>query len=283
MCHLATFLPSCDKQFHHKIKKCNRNSTEKCEIGGFMSSDGEKINTSTVVDDPMLVQILSDYAYLIKYIAQKIAVKLPASVDFDDLFSAGVIGFMDAVEKYNPERDNKFKTYAEFRVRGAILDELRSQDWLPRSVRELKRKQDKARSELERNLCRPVSEGEIAKHLKIPLSEYQEKNGKTRVSLVSFAESYTMNSDDNKVFLENMEGLNSQNPFSLLRDKNMQQLVLKAIKELPEKQRIVLNLYYYEELNLKEIGKILNITESRVSQIHTTAVKRMKIKLKDIL
>lgn len=247
-----------------------------------MSNDDETIKASPAGNDPMLVQILSDHAYLIKYIAQKIATKLPSSVEFDDLFSAGVIGFMDAVEKYDPERDNKFKTYAEFRIRGAILDELRSQDWLPRSVRELKRKDDRAKLELERNLGRPATEGEVAQHLQIPLSEYQERNGKIRVSLVSFAESHTLNHNEKKIFLENMEGLSSQNPFSLLKDKSTQHLVLKAIKELPEKQRSVLQLYYYEELNLKEIGRILSITESRVSQIHTAAVKKMKMKLREV-
>lgn len=251
--------------------------------GGIMSNDDEMTKASPVGKDPMFVQILSDHAYLIKYIAQKIATKLPSSVEFDDLFSAGVIGFMDAVEKYDPERDNKFKTYAEFRIRGAILDELRSQDWLPRSVRELKRKDDLAKLELERNLGRPATEREVAQHLQIPLSEYQERNGKIRVSLVNFAESHTINHNDKKIFLENMEGLSSQNPFSLLKDKNTQQLVLKAIKELPEKQKSVLQLYYYEELNLKEIGRILNITESRVSQIHTAAVKKMKLKLREVL
>lgn len=133
-----------------------------------------------LTSDPMRNQIILDYAPLIKYIAQKIAARLPSNIDLDDLFSAGVIGLMDAIDKYDPSRDNKFKTYAEFRVRGAMLDELRNQDWVPRSVRESNKKEDKAKLELEHRLGRPATEREIAEFLEVPLEEYQERMGRTR-------------------------------------------------------------------------------------------------------
>lgn len=248
-----------------------------------MSDESEKAHLLFPINDPMYVQLLSDHAHLIKCVAQKIASKLPSSVEFDDLFSAGVIGLMDAVQKYNPERDNKFKTYAEFRIRGAILDELRSQDWLPRSVRELKRKEDNAKLQLEKALGRPASEMEIAKKLDISLSDYQEQSGKIRVSLVSFSNSVSSENDKHKISLDQLEDTKIQNPFVILNGKNEQDVIAKSVKELPEKQRTVLQLYYYDDLNLKEIGHILGITESRVSQIHSAGIKKMKIRLKHLL
>ncbi len=236
-----------------------------------------------LTNDPMRNQIIVDYAPLIKYIAQKLAARLPSNIDFDDLFSSGVIGLMDAIDKYDPSRDNKFKTYAEFRIRGAMLDELRSQDWVPRSVREVNKKEDKAKLELERKLGRPGSETEIAQQLDIPLSEYQERIGRTRVSLMSLDELGGVNSHDKKSLLECLENPSAKNPFTLLKNKGVRDIIVKTVEELPEKQKLVLSLYYYEDLNLKEIGKILDVTESRVSQLHTQAVLKMKLKLKHLL
>ena len=233
--------------------------------------------------DPMRNQIIMDYAPLIKYIAQKLAARLPSNIDLDDLFSAGVIGLMDAIDKYDPSRDNKFKTYAEFRIRGAMLDELRSQDWVPRSVREINKQEDRAKLELEHKLGRPGSEKEIAEHLEMPLSDYQERTGRTRVSLLSIEELGGSNLNDKKSLLECLENPNAKNPFTLLKNKGIKDIIVKTVEELPEKQKLVLSLYYYEDLNLKEIGRILDVTESRVSQLHTQAVLKMKLKLKHLL
>ncbi len=233
--------------------------------------------------DPMRNQIIMDYAPLIKYIAQKLASRLPSNIDLDDLFSAGVIGLMDAIDKYDPGRDNKFKTYAEFRIRGAMLDELRSQDWVPRSVREINKQEDKAKLELEHKLGRPGSEKEIAEHLDLSLSEYQQRTGRTRVSLMSIEELGGANLNDKKSLLECLENPNSKNPFTMLKNKGIRDIIVKTVEELPEKQKLVLSLYYYEDLNLKEIGRILDVTESRVSQLHTQAVLKMKLKLKHLL
>jgi RNA polymerase sigma factor for flagellar operon FliA len=234
-------------------------------------------------DDPMRNQIIMDYAPLIKYIAQKIAARLPSNIDIDDLFSAGVIGLMDAIDKYDPSRDNKFKTYAEFRIRGAILDELRSQDWVPRSVREVNKREDRARTELEHLYGRPPSEKEIAEFMQIPLDEYQERTGRTRVSLLSIEELGVTQNGDRKSLIDCLENTSTKNPFVNLKNKAVWDAIQKTVEELPEKQKLVLSLYYYEDLNLKEIGRILDVTESRVSQLHTQAVQKMRLRLKNSL
>jgi RNA polymerase sigma factor for flagellar operon FliA len=234
-------------------------------------------------NDPMRNQIIMDYAPLIKYIAQKIAARLPSNIDLDDLFSAGVIGLMDAIDKYDPSRDNKFKTYAEFRIRGAILDELRNQDWVPRSVRESNKREERARTELEHKLGRPASDREVAEHLQVPLDEYHERSGRTRVAMLSLEELGGSQAGEKKSLLECLENPNAKNPFTQLNVKGVREIIMKTVEELPEKQKLVLSLYYYEDLNLKEIGRILDVTESRVSQLHTQAVQKMRSKLKNLL
>ena len=190
---------------------------------------------------------------------------------------------MDAIDKYDPSRDNKFKTYAEFRIRGAILDELRNQDWVPRSVRETNKKEERARYELEQKFGRPPTDKETAAHLEISLEEFHEKSGRTRVSMLSLEELGGVHSGDKKSLLECLENPNSKNPFTMLKAKGVRDIILKTVEELPEKQKLVLSLYYYEDLNLKEIGRILDVTESRVSQLHTQAVQKMRAKLKNLL
>ena len=226
-----------------------------------------------LTSDPMRNQIIMDYAPLIKYIAQKIAARLPSNIDLDDLFSAGVIGLMDAIDKYDPSRDNKFKTYAEFR----------DQDWVPRSVRESNKKEDKAKLQLEHKFGRPATEREVADFLEVPLEEYQERMGRTRVSMMSLEELGGTHSSDKKSLLDCLENPNSKNPFMQLKNKGVRDIIMKTVEELPEKQKLVLSLYYYEDLNLKEIGRILDVTESRVSQLHTQAVQKMKLKLRHLL
>lgn len=235
------------------------------------------------VDRRLRDQLIMDYAPLIRFIAQKISSRLPSNVEIDDLISAGVIGLMDAIEKYDPSRDNKFKTYAEFRVRGAILDELRSQDWVPRSVRDKAKKIERTYSELEQRLGRTVTDVEISDALDISLDEYYVMISKVKaVTLLSAEELLSPMRQERKGLLEDLEA-GGKNPFSQLKNKNIRQLIKEHIKDLPEKQKLVLSLYYYEDLNLKEIGRILDVTESRVSQLHTQAVEKLRSKLKNIL
>lgn len=236
------------------------------------------------VDGKLRDQLIMDYAPLIRFVAQRIAARLPSNIDIDDLISAGVIGLMDAIEKYDPSRDNKFKTYAEFRIRGAILDELRSQDWVPRSVRDKAKKIEKTYAELEQKLGRAVSDQEVSNALGVGLDEYYEMVSKVKaVTLLSIDELSGPNQQDKKSLLECLENVSSKNPFTQLKSKGVRDLLIKNIEDLPEKQKLVLSLYYYEDLNLKEIGKILEVTESRVSQLHTQAVEKLRSRLKPLL
>ena len=236
------------------------------------------------VDGKLRDQLIMDYAPLIRFVAQRIAARLPSNIEIDDLMSAGVIGLMDAIDKYDPSRDNKFKTYAEFRIRGAILDELRSQDWVPRSVRDKAKRIEKTYAELEQRLGRAVSDEELSQELGVTLEEYYETVAKVKaVTLLSIDESSGPNNHERKSLLDSLENPASKNPFLQLKSKGIRDILIKNIEDLPEKQKLVLSLYYYEDLNLKEIGKVLDVTESRVSQLHTQAVMKLRQKLKPLL
>ncbi len=236
------------------------------------------------VDGRLRDQLIMDYAPLIKFVAQRIASRLPSNIDIDDLISAGVIGLMDAIEKYDPSRDNKFKTYAEFRIRGAILDELRAQDWVPRSVRDKAKRIERVFADLEQKFGRTASDEEVSAELGIPLEEYYDMVSKVKsVTMLSIDDMVGPSYHDRKSLLECLENTNSKNPFVQLKSKGVRQLLMQHIEALPEKQKLVLSLYYYEDLNLKEIGKILEVTESRISQLHTQAVEKLRSKLRDEL
>ncbi len=228
-------------------------------------------------------QLVLEYAPLIKYIAQKIAARLPANIELDDLMSSGVIGLMDAIDKYDASRDNKFKTYAEFRIRGAILDELRAQDWVPRSVREKAKLLERCFAKIEHQKGRQATDDEVCQELGISQAEYHELLGQVRtVSLLSYDDVSHFSKADKKALHSGGEGHSrSQTPYSEVNLGHIKKVVADAIRDLPEKQRLVLSLYYYEDLNLKEIGKVLDVTESRVSQLHTQAILRLKSKLKN--
>ena len=225
-------------------------------------------------------KLITEYAPLIKFIAQKIAVRLPSNIELDDLISSGVIGLMDAIEKYDPSRDNKFKTYAEFRIRGAILDELRAQDWVPRSVRDKAKMLDRTVVDLEVELGRNPTDEEIAAKLQVSMEEFHSLVNQVRpMSVLSIDDSTTFSNVDKKSILNILEGAKINNPLVQLNLKSVKNVVTTAIEELPERQRLVLSLYYYEDLNLKEIGQILRVTESRVSQLHAQAITRLRAKL----
>lgn len=234
------------------------------------------------LDPKVKDQIIVEYAPLVRFIAQKIAARLPANIELDDLISCGVIGLMDAIQKFDPSRDNKFKTYAEFRIRGAILDELRSQDWVPRSVREKSKQLEKAYAKLEREFGRPATDEEMCTELECSMDDFHEMLNKSKsVSLLNIDDSASFNKGDRKLIMGLLEHRRSSNPFSAVNYKRAQDKIKEGIKQLPEKQRLVLSLYYFEDLNLKEIGQVLDVTESRVSQLHTQAILKLKAKLKN--
>ncbi len=233
---------------------------------------------NSAVDGKLRDQLIMDYSPLIRFVAQRIASRLPSNIDIEDLISSGVIGLMDAIDKYDPSRDNKFKTYAEFRIRGAILDELRSQDWVPRSVRDKAKRLDRMAADLEQKFGRKATDDELSQALGMPIEEFFDMNAKVKgVQLLSIDDfGGTNGNTERRSLLESLENPNSKNPFAQLRNASARDLLRKHIDELPEKQKLVLQLYYFEDLNLKEIGRILEVTESRVSQLHTQAIEKLK-------
>jgi RNA polymerase sigma factor for flagellar operon FliA len=230
-------------------------------------------------------KIINEFAPLIKYIASRIAIRLPPHIDLNDLINAGVIGLIDAIEKFDASKQIKFKTYAEFRIRGAILDELRSMDWVPRSVRQKARKVEDAYSKLEYNLGRPASDEEVAREMSIDMESFYRLLSETAsVSLLSLDD---LGEDDTDLSKKNLLEYIIQDerdwPSHKIRYAEVRDMVAKAIQSLPEKERMVISLYYYDELTMKEIGHVLKFTESRVSQIHTKAVLRLRSKMQKIL
>ena len=235
----------------------------------------------SITDSKTKDEIVIEYAPLVKFIAKKIASRLPSNVELDDLISCGVIGLMDAIKKFDPGRDNKFKTYAEFRIRGAMYDELRAQDWVPRSVREKAKRLERAYAKLETALGRPATDAEMCKELDCSLEEFHILINKAQVVyFLNMDDSLNFSKGDKKLLANIIEDNYSNNPLASANSQNVRDKIKEGIKLLPEKQRLVLSLYYYEDLNLKEIGKILDVTESRISQLHTQALIGLKSRLK---
>ena len=223
-------------------------------------------------------QIVKKYLPMIDSVTKRISARLPANIQHSDLISSAVIGLMDAIGKYDPNRNNKFKTYAEFRVRGAILDTLRAQDWTPRSIRDKAKRIDRVFKELEQKLSRVPTEKEVASNLNVTLEEYHKMLDQTKeVNVISIDESSVFNSNDKSSMLKILEDNHSS--LSHVSKKDVKKLIKSAINELPERQRIILTLYYYEEFNFRKIGAILKVTESRVSQLHAQAIERLRYKL----
>ena len=229
-------------------------------------------------------KVINEFSPLIKYIASRIAIRLPPHIDLNDLINAGVIGLIDAIEKFDASKQIKFKTYAEFRIRGAILDELRSMDWVPRSVRQKARKVEDAYSRLEYNLGRPASDEEVAREMKIDIDSFHKLLSETAsVSLLSLDD---LGEDDSDLSKRNLLEFILQDekdwPSHKIRYAEVRDMVAQAIQSLPEKERMVISLYYYDELTMKEIGHVLKFTESRVSQIHTKAILRLRSKMQKL-
>jgi RNA polymerase sigma factor for flagellar operon FliA len=230
-------------------------------------------------------RLILEYSPLIKYVAYRIAVRLPPHVEIDDLISAGVIGLIDAIEKFDPTKETQFKTYAEIRIRGAILDELRSQDWVPRSVRQKTTQIANAYAKLEQEFGRPAEDEEVAREMGLELEEYFEllKNSQG-LPIMSFEDLGGHGEDpDRQNIMDVLTGTKDSDPQTLARISEIRKIMIDAIDRPPEKERLVISLYYYDELTMKEIGEVLEITESRVSQIHTKAVLRLRGKLRNFI
>ncbi len=226
--------------------------------------------------------IIRKYMPLAKYVAGKISIGMPPSVGFEDLVQCGLIGLYDAVEKYEPDKNVKFKTYATTRIHGAIIDELRAQDWVPRSVRQKARELEDAIHLTESRLGRAATDEEVAQSLKISVEEYRHSVFKVSCTTVMSLNDMWYNGDDNDKIsmMDTLEAPSSLNPDVMTEREDIKRFLAEAISELPEKEKLVLALYYKEDLTLKEIGKTLNVSESRVSQLHSGAILRLRAKLR---
>ena len=224
------------------------------------------------------------YAPLVKYVAGKVAIGMPHNVEFDDLVGYGVFGLFDAIAKFDPEKHVKFKTYAVTRIRGAIFDELRSIDWVPRSVRQKTRELEEAIRTLEAQMGRAATDEEIAAAMSISVDELQGLILKiSGTSMLSLNDVWYAGEEDDKISIgESIESPASMNPDIIVEKGEIKRVIMKAIQELPDKEKKVLVLYYYEDLTLKEIGHVLGVTESRISQLHTKAIMRLRGKLTSV-
>jgi RNA polymerase sigma factor for flagellar operon FliA len=234
-------------------------------------------------EDPGLRdRLILTYAPLVKYVAGRLGSGLPAHVDEADLVSYGLLGLIGAIERYDPDRDVKFETYAIARIKGAIIDELRAMDWVPRSVRSRAREIERAMSELEGRLGRAPTDEELAAKLGIDEHELEENLGEiARSSIAALDELWTVSGSggDQVALIDTIEDESAPDPQSTLSQTELREAIADAIARLPEREKLVVTLYYYEELTLREIGEVLGVTESRVSQLHTKAILRLKARL----
>ncbi len=233
-------------------------------------------------DQSIRDRLIVTYAPLVKYVAGRVGSGLPAHVDDGDLVQYGLLGLISAIERYDPERDVKFETYAIARIKGAIIDELRAMDWVPRSVRSRAREIERTIAELERKLMRAPTDEEIAGKLGITEEELGDSLTEiSRSSIAALDELWTVQGGggDQIALIDTIEDVDAPDPQHSLSQTEMREAIGEAIARLPEREKLVVTLYYYEELTLREIGEVLGVTESRVSQLHTKAILRLKARL----
>ena len=230
--------------------------------------------------------LILEHTPVIRFVAGRIAMRLPAHVPLDDLYSAGVLGLIDAVDKFDPEQNVKFKTYAEFRIRGAILDELRAMDWVPRSVRKKGSQLEDVYQRLQHQLGREPADEEVAEELRLPLEEFygllDEVKGVNLLSLDD-PDNPLLGHLDSEQVLAALGREDGEDPLARLGLAELRGQVAQAIAGLPEKEKLVVSLYYYDELTMREIGQVLGYTESRISQMHTKAILRLRARLRDVV
>jgi RNA polymerase sigma factor for flagellar operon FliA len=232
-------------------------------------------------DQAVRDRLILTYAPLVKYVAGRLGSGLPAHVDEGDLVSYGLLGLIGAIERYDPDRDVKFETYAIARIKGAIIDELRALDWVPRSVRARAREIERSITELEAKLGRAPTDEEIAGKIGISVDELEDSlTDIGRSSIAALDELWSVSGEGDQVsLLDTLEDEAGPRPEAALDETEMREALADAISRLPEREKLVVTLYYYEELTLREIGEVLGVTESRVSQLHTKAILRLKARL----
>ncbi|HET8930865.1 MAG TPA: RNA polymerase sigma factor WhiG [Acidimicrobiales bacterium] len=228
-------------------------------------------------------QLILQYSPLVKYVAGRVAAGLPSSVDQGDLVSCGMFGLVDAIDKFDPERGFRFETYAITRIRGAIMDELRSMDWVPRSVRAKTRRIEEAMAKLEAELHRAPTDAELADQLSVSVDQLQQMLSQismTGVAALDELLSLGAESGDSVTLGDTIAG-DSEDPSDVFESVEMRDRLREAVAALPERERMVLGLYYYEGLTLAQIGEVVGVTESRICQIHTKSVLQLRSRLTD--
>ncbi|WP_431782953.1 RNA polymerase sigma factor WhiG [Streptomyces chumphonensis] len=236
-------------------------------------------------DERLREQLILHYSPLVKYVAGRVSVGLPANVEQADFVSSGVFGLIDAIEKFDPERSIKFETYAITRIRGAMIDELRALDWIPRSVRQKARAVERSYAALEATLRRTPTENEVAAEMGIAVEDLHAVFSQLSLANVVALEELLHvggESGDRLSLMDTLEDTAADNPVEVAEDRELRRLLARAVNTLPEREKTVVTLYYYEGLTLAEIGEVLGVTESRVSQIHTKSVLQLRAKLAEV-
>ena len=224
-------------------------------------------------------RLIIEHIPYVKHIVHRIAIHLPSSVEIEDLINVGIIGLIEAADRYDPARDNKFATYAAFRIRGAVLSELRSRDFLSRGNRRRAREVETAYLKLEQRLGTEVGDDEVANELGVSVGELNQLKKLSRMSFISLEEIGFLSKNEKKKLMSCLIDSDDEDPLGVAGLKEIRRAMAQAIEKLSEKERLVVSLYYWEELTMKEIGAVLEITESRVSQIHSQAIGRLRKKL----
>ncbi|BCJ95218.1 RNA polymerase sigma factor [Anaerocolumna cellulosilytica] len=222
-------------------------------------------------------KIIIEYASLVKIVAGRLSMYLGYNVEYDDLVGYGIFGLIDAVDKFDYAKGVKFETYASFRIRGAILDEIRKMDWIPRTLRQKQRKLDAAIHKIETEYGRVATDEEVAKELDITLEEFETWQSQTKVSNLLSLDEYMEQGSEAK--MESNLSSEFETPDRIIEKQELKEILAKTLETLTEKEKKVIILYYYEDLTLKEISSILEVSESRISQLHTKALQKMKLKL----
>lgn len=224
--------------------------------------------------------LIRQYQPLVRKLAHHMMVKLPANVQVDDLIQVGLIGLSEALTRFEANQGVQFETFATQRIRGAMLDELRENDWVSRSTRKSQKEIEESLRRLEHRLGRSPLESEIAADLGISLTEYQSMLNKVRGTQLVYLEDMTHSQDDEDSFLDRHMGDSDADPLNMLRDHRLRMALIEAIKNLPEREQHVMSMYYEEDMNLKEIAAVLNVTESRICQLHSQSIARLRAKMR---
>jgi RNA polymerase sigma factor for flagellar operon FliA len=223
-------------------------------------------------------ECIKEYAPLVRRIAHHLMLRLPSSVAVEDIIQAGMIGLLDAASRYDELRGAQFETFAAQRIRGSMLDELRQADWMPRSLRRDMRRIEAAMSKLQQRLGKSPSESEVAKELGVSLVEYQQLLFESRGAQLVYYEDFHTEGDED--FFDRYDFDSDADPLSMLQDENFRDALVTAIENLPERERMLMGMHYEHEMNLREIGEVMGVSESRVCQLHSQAVARLRSMLK---